>query len=180
MTQLDTLAWYAVQVVSGREIAASTILTGRHEIATLVLIETAIRKFNHHSKRRRVVEVPMLPGYVLAGLDPVAPQWHELLKPKVVEGVVGMGGQPARIRWRQIDRLLRRCGASVDGQVARAHRAANVWQQGDRAEIVDGLYAGVVVTVERIRNRRTADVLYDLVGGGKGSLNLPLDLLDVA
>lgn len=153
-----SLEWYAVRVATGREGAMERALASRG--FDIVLPMRPFRKRRARAcKGRERAEIPLIPGYLFVRLGP-ASDWAGLCAFRNVFGVVGMAGAPRPISAERIERL-REIGAKLDFaspiRPTEADLAAAI-RDGGRVEVLDGPYAGTIVTEPKFYARSKGSV----------------------
>ena len=125
----------------------------------------------------RIVEVrpdamtrpaPLFPGYLFVHLDLFA-DWQRVIWAPGIRDFVSLGGAPIPIDTGVIDQLKLRCDERGVAYVSPA-----MWNRGDRVEIADGPFAGLLATVETVMpQRRRIKLLIDFLAR-QTSVDLPL------
>jgi transcription antitermination factor NusG len=125
----------------------------------------------------RIVEVgpgtitrpaPLFPGYLFVHIDLFA-DWQRVIWAPGIRDFVSLGGAPIPIDNAVIDQLKLRCDERGVAYVSPA-----MWNRGDRVEIADGPFAGLLATVETVMpQRRRIKLLIDFLAR-QTSVDLPL------
>jgi transcriptional antiterminator RfaH len=111
---------------------------------------------------------PLFPGYLFVRMDLFA-EWQRVIWAPGVRDLVCLGGGPVPIEDGVIDRLRLRCDEHGVAYVSPA-----MWNRGDRVEIADGPFAGLLATVETVMpQRRRIKLLIDFLAR-QTSIDLPL------
>jgi transcription antitermination factor NusG len=139
---LNPLNWYALRVRprSERAIAGSLLRDGIEEFLPLV------RSRRLWSDRIKHLDLPLFPGYVFCRLDLTKPGRRLVSLPGVL-GFVGFDGGPAVIPEEQLASIRRMLDSD------RRITPLGLLRVGKPVRIVDGPLAGLVGTLERIRDR---------------------------
>lgn len=129
----DELHWYALDVVRQKEFVAGLIFNKRGWV-TFIPTETRFRKKNRYTKSKGLeVAHPEIPGTVFVGF-PTAPNWFEVMKIHLVNGVCS----PDR-RIRRIDTCsrdwLRYRARRLDGQLVLERHKVEVRVEGEICEV---------------------------------------------
>lgn len=159
----DAWPWHALEVTSGRELLVRDAL-GAVGMPAVVPVAVALVKVSRHARATEPRLAPLLGGYVFAGVAPG--DWARVAKVRDVRRVVGVGGEPARLRCAELRRFLRRsaAGAETPPQYWQGLSAGPRLAVGGRAEVLRGPMAGWLVDVADLRGRR-AWVVTALLGG---------------
>jgi transcription antitermination factor NusG len=78
--------WFVVQTEAQRETTVAAGLIGRRFTCYLPMRK---RKVRVNARRHRVVDFPMLPGYLFAAFDPMAEDWKRI---NTIAGTIGVLG----------------------------------------------------------------------------------------
>ncbi len=181
---LAGLHWYALVTKSGAERPVAAQLE-RRGLVTVVPIRREERLVNRHSKRRHMIELPLLPRYVFVGFGyGCASGYDEELRSffalqrdlTLVQAVVGMEGLPRRMDAEKVAAFIVRSGVVIKMlPVPQDKRPA----EGDDATITDGPFEGNVVRVREIRGAE-ARVLMPFFGNPEYEVGVPLANLSKA
>lgn len=95
----DHARWYAVHTRSRHEKIVATQLENQ-DITTFLPLVTQIHRW---SDRKKIVQMPLFPGYAFVRVVPVAEQYVRVLRVHGVSGLVGLRGQGTPIPDKQID-----------------------------------------------------------------------------
>ena len=91
---------------------------------------------------------PLFPGYLFVNVD-LAAEYHQVIWAPGIRDLVHLGGVPVPVDDHIIDRIRLRCDA--DGVV---HVSPTPLNRGDRVEIAEGPFAGLLATVETVMPRQ--------------------------
>jgi transcription antitermination factor NusG len=91
---------------------------------------------------------PLFPGYLFVNVD-LAAEYHQVIWAPGVRDLVSLGGAPVPVDGLVIDQIRLRCDAQ--GVVRVSPTPLN---RGDRVEIADGPFAGLLATVETVMPRQ--------------------------
>lgn len=162
--------WHVLEVAGGREAGVRDALAGAGLPAVTPMHRVACRR-SRRAKVRDERIVPMLPGYVFAGV--AGGDWDAVRGCRDVRRVVAQGGAPARVRVAELLRFLRVSAAGAGA--APAHwqglRGGPRLVVGGRAEVLAGPMAGWLVDVAELRGLR-AVVITQLLGGRRAEIAL--------
>lgn len=112
------------------------------------------------SDRRKVVALPLFPGYLFAQVSPGA--WTGVLGAAGVLTVVKQGRDPAWIRDSQIADL--RLAVESLGVIEDEPRIESDYVAGDRVQVLDGPLARLIGTVRELRGGRRLLVGIEQIG----------------
>ncbi len=168
LNSLETLAalhWFLVRVPSGKELAAERILDDDGQIV-FVPVETRFRRVNRYAKKKRELRFPLVPGYLLVGFLPDRHRWADLFRFRLVTGVVGHDGNPLRIPFREVRRLLQRhcAGEFLAPSMQQFMRSGMEFSVGDKVEVLDGPFEGHIAEVASITGN-VAEMVLNILGG---------------
>ena len=148
-------AWYAIYTRSRHEHAVARFL---ERDGVEVYVPTR-QQWSRRVDRRKLVEVPALPGYLFVRCD-LTPEFRaEIKKAPGVVSIITSNGRPARIPDDQVAslRILLGSGREVTASAAYA--------EGERVQIAAGPLKGVVGVLERVdAGQRRLVVRIDHVG----------------
>ena len=141
-----TSSWYAIRVNARHEKRVAQLLAGAEFQVYLPLVRT-LRQW---SDRRKMVEVPLFPGYLFVHCAMDGPNRVRLLSAsRSVLAIVGSGPRPVPIPSIEIESI--RSLLQADTQVTTLARLV----RGARVRVMDGPLAGVEgVVVSRRGGRR--------------------------
>lgn len=91
----DELHWYALDVMRQKEYLAGYQFQ-RRGCMTFIPTEMGFRKKNRYTKGKMEVARPGLPGTIFVGF-PTAPNWFEVMRMNLVNGVLSLDDRPRRI-----------------------------------------------------------------------------------
>ena len=173
-------SWYAVVTHPRKEFVVQTLM-GRRGIECWFPEKTEYRYQNRYDRGRRKKKerrFPLAPSLVFANLE-TPENWEELWKMNLLQGVVGINGEPAPIPQKQWDKFRARHHAIYRAAKHRQFMPSNLeFEVGDTVEIIEGALKGQYVRVQKISGRR-ARVLLSLLGS-EDKLDVPLDVLGKA
>jgi transcription antitermination factor NusG len=148
-------AWYAVYTRSRQEQAVGRYLA-RPGVEVYVPTQ---QQWSRRLDRRKLIEVPALPGYLFVRCDLTPELRAEIKKAPGVVSIIVSNGRPARIPDDQVAslRILLGSGREVTATAALA--------EGERVQIAAGPLKGVVGLLERVdAGQRRLVVRIDHVG----------------
>lgn len=184
--QADLVAgmdWYALLVPPQKEFVAQEILK-RQGYLTFVPFEKKWRYRSRYSRDKELRDYPMMPRYVFTAFRPVdgegrrlVPLWLRIFNLQIVKGVVGLNGEPKRVKGvpaliRQYRNGLRR---PDEEKFMRTHKE---YAAGDLAVIKDPRFMDRIVTVDRLEGGKAwfrIELFNEEV-----ELSLPADRLEAA
>ena len=91
---------------------------------------------------------PLFPGYLFVNVD-LASEYHQVIWAPGVRDLVNLGGAPVPVDDLVVDQLRLRC--DEQGVV---HVSPTPLNRGDRVEIAEGPFAGLLATVETVMPRQ--------------------------
>jgi transcription antitermination factor NusG len=161
MTRID---YYPVRVAPQAELAVGKILE-RCGLPTLVPIEYKWRPKNAQTTHTVKKPYPLLPRYVIVGLNCFDDWYKARAQTSLIQGFVSFDGvpkpvPPADLAWLQSIVERGRATARSAGMPS-IHRAIAL---GETAEIVEGPYMGHVVKVDGIDRQTARGILKTLNG----------------
>lgn len=166
--KISDLDWYAVRTPPPREFVAEEILE-KFGYAIICPVLGKKMRVSRHTKKRRDIEVPLLPSYVLMGFKG-DPDWHKLFsfgrRQNLVVAVCGFGGEARVIPERSMNWIARMMHtANVDVVDAQEHGLGHQGlAPGDRADVLAGPFQGHVVKIDELSGSRVT-CLVELFGG---------------
>jgi transcriptional antiterminator RfaH len=116
----------------------------------------AVEETVRHARRTHSVARPLFPGYGFAQFDETAtPDWGRIFRTRGVVGLVRIAGALAALSDAQYDSL--RALEDADGLIRPKRALASRFRVGERVQVTDGAWAGMVGEVltlkgpERVR-----------------------------
>lgn len=169
---MDSAAWYAVAVFTGREFEAVAELSGFcREVVCPTFRE--VRRKNDKARTRYKVDTPLVPGYVFAMVPSSA--WDALYRAKPVCGVVSSPEGPTPITGRALrdmQAFFRRADLGEYDQQGADERIA----PGDLLRVLFGPWEGqTVAVVKKHPHEIECEAELSLFGGVKGKMRLAYD-----
>lgn len=155
MTQDDAKKWHAVYVSSRTEKKINEILSGKGIEAYVPLIKT----MRQWSDRKKMVELPLLNGYVFVKIN--LNQNDKVLQTKGVVNFVRSEGKIAVIRNIEIDRLKQLVEL---GYHLEANGINKEYKEGDKVKISSGVLKGIEGYVVESNENNQIDVLLESIG----------------
>lgn len=179
---LSVLHWYAVEARSGTEFAVEAIFERRGFVA-VVPMQTEYRRANSYVKRKTKRSYVIAPRYVLVGFSAAQlrdgqPPWHQVFDITMVQSVVGLDGQPWRMKGKETADFVK-AHALHDAPIEYEHmgmRAGREFKVGDTVQVMEGSLAGLKAKVASI-DGAAAKVLLPLFG--KADQEFPLKVSDL-
>lgn len=166
--------WYAVRTLSQQERTFTTRVE-RVGISAFCPIEQIEKRQRHPSKRGKVtvglVTRPLLVGYTLVLMDGNPASWIALRETHGFISVVGFENRAWPIPIHQVHHLR-----ALSGQARYMPKPKKI-APGASAKLVDGAFAGRIVRVESVTDKR-AMVLLGMLG--KESISVPVEQLEAA
>jgi len=184
MTDQSDLWWYALKTPPQREFAAQHILENFADrgIKTFVPVRKEWRRRNRYSKAKELRSYPVMPRYVFAGFEPGRARWYDLFKFPVLVGVVGVCGEPRRVRYHGEDGLGSFIGRYPNGITApkeqRFMRSNHEFAIGDTVEVIGGPFDGQKVPVLEISGEKALVNMY--LFGAEQKITVRLEDLSAA
>lgn len=116
-----------------------------------------LRKRRSHARRVDMVLRPLFPGYLFARPGTAGRRWRPILSTHGVRTVVRAGEEPSCIDHGFIASLKAR---EIDGAVA---RPAKPYQVGQKVQITDGPFDGIVTTIIDLDEKERVVVLLEVL-----------------
>lgn len=158
------VAWFVARTKPNREDYAERTL-GLRRVDTFL---PRIVEVTPDADGRTRPPAPLFPGYLFVHIDLFA-EWQRVIWAPGIRDFVCLGGGPVPIDDGVIDQLKLRCDERGVAYVTPA-----MWNRGDRVEIADGPFAGLLATVETVMpQRRRIKLLIDFLAR-QTSVDLPL------
>lgn len=149
------MPWHALYVNSRAEKKIGDTLLSKNIDAYVPLIKT----MRQWSDRKKMVEIPLMNGYVFVNISP--PEHDKVLQTRGVVSFVKSEGKLAVIRALEIDRLkqLVQLGYQLEaGAISKTYKA------GDKVKINSGSLKGIEGYVLESRGGTEIDVLLESIG----------------
>lgn len=147
--------WHAVYVNSRSEKKIGEGLNAQHIEAYVPLVKT----MRQWSDRKKMVELPLLNGYVFVKNSPA--QNDKILQTKGVVNFVRSEGKIAHIREIEIDRLKQLVELGYQLEATAIQRKYN---EGDKVKITSGTLSGIEGFVVEHKSARHIEVLLESIG----------------
>lgn len=159
--------WRAIYVNSRAEKKAAELLTEKNIEAYVPLVKT----MRQWSDRKKLVELPLLNGYVFVHITPA--EQEPVLQTRGVVGFVKSEGKIAQVRDIEIERLrqLTALGYHLETQ-ALNHK----YTEGEKVKITSGALKNIEGFVIENKEGRYIDVLLESIGQSI-RVKLPKELL---
>lgn len=147
--------WYALYVASRQEKIACKLLTEKGTEAYLPLIKT----MRQWSDRKKMVELPLLNGYLFTHITPL--EKEKVLQTKGIVRFVRSEGKDAVIRPEEIDRLkqLIELGYHMESFAIKRQ-----YKEGEKVKITSGALKNIEGFVIENKEGRFIDVLLESIG----------------
>lgn len=139
--------WYALVVPPMREAAARAALRAAGVYAFLPEREKSWRVRGRTVRRK----FPIVSGIVYARFDR-APQWDVLRDRRLITGFIASGDMPVAIP-RELIRRIQGLAADIEALEAAKREMVRI-REGDTAEITEGPFAGMAVSITRTAQGR--------------------------
>jgi transcription antitermination factor NusG len=147
--------WHALYVSSRQEKNACRLLLERNIEAYVPLVKT----MRQWSDRKKMVELPLLNGYLFVCITPA--EREKVLGIKGIVCYVRSEGHDAIVREEEIDRLKQLVEL---GYHLEAHPSPQRYQAGDRVKITSGALKNIEGFVVENKEGRFIDVLLESIG----------------
>lgn len=160
------LQWYALRTPPQKEFAAQDILTERG-IVTFCPSDRRWRRHSRYTRTKELKSYPLLVRYVFAGFIPGVPAWFDLFSLPIIQGCVGVDGEPSRIDNASMERLIRKYRNGLQRpNEERFMRTHAEFKAGDLVKVCEGPFEGMVVPVIEISDHM-AMLQVDFLGTGR-------------
>ncbi len=147
--------WYAVYVSSRAEKKISENLTNKGIEAYVPLVKT----MRQWSDRKKMVELPLLNGYVFVKINSI--ENDKVMQTKGIVNFVKSEGKIAVIRDIEIDRLKQ---LVEFGYHLEANAINKKYKEGDKVKISSGVLKGIEGYVVETTENKQIDVLLESIG----------------
>lgn len=149
------MSWHAVYVSSRTEKKVAETLRARQIEAYVPLVKT----MRQWSDRKKMVELPLLTGYVFVNIAPA--QNDAVAQTKGVVSFVKSGGKIALVRDVEIDRLKQLVAL---GYQIEADGIKRTYKEGDKVKISSGVLKGIEGYVVDGKEHKQIEVLLESIG----------------
>lgn len=139
--------WYILQVATNREFQVQQRLI-ELEYQTIVPTQRVYRRSRGRGKPGVQKDVPLMPGYIVFGGESI--DWIQVWGQPNVNGVLGVGNQPARLSEEVVDYIRNMHFAPITPR--------QLFAKGDKVTIINSPWNAGVITVDSVKGK-TADVL---------------------
>ena len=153
--QGNTKKWHAIYVSSRTEKKINDLLNNKGIEAYVPVVKT----MRQWSDRKKMVEMPLLNGYVFVKITPL--ENDKVIQTKGVVNFVRSEGKIAAIRDIEIDRLkqLVQLGYHIE-----ANGINKEYKEGDKVKINSGVLKGIEGYVVEAGEKNQIDVLLESIG----------------
>ena len=167
--------WYALKVPPQKEFAAREILRKRG-LTTFIPVEKKWRRRNKYTKEKVLIQYPIFPRYVFTGFPKAAANWFDVFKIHLIQGVVGINGEPRKLDEAGMARMLFKFEDGLARPKEEKWMPTNhEFKVGDVVEVMDGPFEGQKVPVVDIVGS-DAKIMISLFGGER-VISAPLAIL---
>ncbi|MBA2611531.1 MAG: UpxY family transcription antiterminator [Bacteroidetes bacterium] len=163
----NTRRWHAVYVSSRAEKKISETLNGKGIEAYVPIVKT----MRQWSDRKKMVELPLLNGYVFIKINTL--ENDKVMQTKGVVNFVRSEGKIAAIRDVEIDSLKQLVAL---GYHIEANGINKEYKEGDKVKITSGVLKGIEGYVVEVDENKQIEVLLESIGQCI-RVKLPKDLL---
>lgn len=181
-TNVADLNWYVMRTPPNREFDAEEFLSRQGYTIMCPVRRKRIRSSRTRKAKNKIIELPLMPCYVLMGFDGV-PDWQKLFSfSRPQQLVTSVCGQNYRARklpqsaYQWIEEMLATTSAEINDK---GKHAKSVFSKGDNVEILDGPFEGFVVEVQKA-NSKEAMCLFKLFEGKEQKVKISVDNLQKA
>lgn len=158
-------SWFAIQVAPRAEKRVAEYLAYKGHQSFLPLC----RSLRRWSDRRKLLEMPLIPGYVFCRMGEAA-TGMVLTTPGIVR-IVGFGGKPAPVAEEEIRTLEQVVRSGVDASPAQFVKV------GQKVEVKNGPLSGIAGIIIQIKNHRRLIISVETL---MKSIALDVDAYEVA
>ncbi len=152
---MDNRKWHAIYVSSRSEKKIGETLISKNVDAYVPVTKT----MRQWSDRKKMVELPLLNGYVFVNIVPQ--EQDKVLQTKGVVNFVRSEGKIAAIREEEINRLKQLVEL---GYHLEASGITRTYKEGDKIKINSGALKGIEGYVVESRENRQIEVLLESIG----------------
>ncbi len=150
------ICWYAVYTRPHAETKALEHLLHQGYQAYLPRYRTWVS----HARRRRLVQRPLFPRYLFAGLDRATTRWRPILSTAGIADIVRAGDEPAPVP-SDIVAAIREREAAGSFDCTIAQRSLRL---GELVRVTTGAFEDMVGRLVELRDHDRVVVLLDLLG----------------
>ena len=148
--------WSRMEFPAIKEIEASGLEAYTPKSKHLRIIQ------KHGAGPKTTYERPLFPGYIFVRFDIEAQEWyHPIMTADGVREILCNQQIPMRVNAEVIDRFRRAEAAGVFD----FSKPASTFREGDRVEVQDGPFAGIVGCVKSATARKRVRILMQFLGG---------------
>ena len=150
--------WFACYTRARHEKRVASMLEERGMPSFLPLVE----RESQWKDRKKLVTWPLFPSYVFGRFSPM--EMHRVLSVPGVATIVRVQGQPVPIPDEEIENVRR--FAQALGETVEEVETVPFIAEGERVEVMDGPFRGVIGIVVERRTRRRVLVGLEAIGQG--------------
>lgn len=148
--------WYVVQTKPRQELRANANLENQGIEAALPMITLErIRR-----GKRVPVREPLFPGYIFVKFSNYSQNFHKIRSTFGVTKLLQFGESPARISGDLVNELLALDGESAEVKELQRHAVPQV---GDKVQILEGPFAGLIAEIVKLDGPSRCVVLLDFL-----------------
>ena len=140
----QVVPWYAVRTRCHHERKVVKLL----EVKGFDVLLPKYRTWSRRKDRRKVIELPLFPGYVFVQMEPDHGKFREISRTFGVAYILGRKGKPEPIRKEEMDSLL------ILLRMPEKVRPHPYFKEGDRVIVVDGPFRGAIGYVMKVQPKK--------------------------
>ena len=148
-------SWYLVATKPQSEFKAKENLLRQCYEIYLPLVQTSHRRNGKNIKRTEA----FFPRYLFISLDKETDNWSAIRSTLGVTGIVRFGGMPAVVPENLIANLKKN-----ENEFGLQSFEKKELKQGDKVEIIDGLFQGCKAVYQKMKSTERVSVLLNIVG----------------
>lgn len=173
----NDLVWYVVQSAPQKEYLAQRMLATQN-VPAFVPTRFLWRRKNRFTQKE-LRNLPLVPRYLFAGFPPDQADWFGLFKRRMIQGVVGIDGEPVKISSVELRAFIREAvGEMRVPDAQRYMRTRGEFDVGDTVRILEGPFQHHLVEVKTLTGK-SAEILMNLLGTTR-IVKVPVDELERA
>lgn len=164
---------------SGESAFVPEVLLRKAGFEVFLPVRKELKRKNRFTEETHAVAYPLLVDWIFVGWSVDLHEWHRLMGFDVVTGVLGVGGQPIRIKSDVVTKLMRRWGGGhLSPNCYRYMKSAEDFSEGQIVQVNGGLMDGKDVQVTQV-SRNKIKWMTNLLGVDVVGESIPGDLTEI-